>query len=212
MGLDGLIQEPHGHGIFDMCRKIGPVTEMPATANHGQVHTSPPTLHFCHQDINIPVRGRVNGLLVQNPGQGAHLIADFSSLFELKSFGTSQHARLQCNEHVLGLAAQKCPSALHIMRIGLDTDMVHTGSRTALYLIKQARARAIGKHRVFAGTQAKDFLQQLNRVLHRPAARIRSEVLVAPVHRASVVSHAREMSCLRQDFSAFPICQFDRKS
>src|SRR5690606_24667589 len=63
----------------------------------------------------------------------------------------------------------------------------------ALDLVQQTGARAVLEHRVLAGTQAEDLLQQVDALPRRTAVRERPEVARAARERAAVVGQAREI-------------------
>ena len=69
--------------VLNMHREIRPVTQMPPTAHHGQVHAGAATLHFGHQNVGISVHRRVHRLLVQDPRQRRELVAHLGGLLKL---------------------------------------------------------------------------------------------------------------------------------
>ena len=178
--------------VVHVRRKVGPVAQMPPATHHGQIDAGTPPLHTHGEDVDVLVLGRFNGLLVQHPRQRLHLVAQLRRLLELQLLGMREHARLQPLKQLLGLAAQQGLGALHIHRIGFGRHHAHAGGRTALDLEQQARPRAVGKHRVLAGAQAKHLLQQLDGFLHRPPVGVGAEVAVALVDGTAVVRHARK--------------------
>ena len=182
-------QDVRGLGVLHVRRKIRPVAQMPPIAHHRQVDAGLATLNRHCQDIHIPVVHRLHRLLVQDLGQGTDLVAQFSRLLELQSFGMGHHALLERLHHLLGVAAQKAGGALHIARIVLWTDLPHTRGRAALDLVQQARSGAVVEHRVLAGAQTKDFLHEPNGFAHRPHAGVRTKILVRLVHGPTVVDH-----------------------
>ena len=92
---------------------------MPPPSHHGQVDTGFARLHHHSQDVHIAVVHRIHGLLVQDLGQGADLVAHFSGLFKLQAFCVGQHALFQGLHHILGVALQQFASTLHIALVVL---------------------------------------------------------------------------------------------
>ena len=102
------------------------------------------------------------------------------------------HFLFQLAENFLGLAVQKALGVRRVQRVLFGRNMANARRRTALDLVKQARPGAVVKHRVFAGAQPEYFLQQQDRVLDRPGARVRTEIAVLFFNRAAVVGNARK--------------------
>ena len=87
------------------------------------------------------------------------------------------------------MALQQVTGALHVALVIFQTDLAHARRRATLDLVQQTRPMAVAKHRIFAGAQTKDFLNQLNRFTHRPYAGIRAKVFMVFVDRAAVIHH-----------------------
>jgi len=192
-GLHGFRRFPQRRGIFDMLGKVGAVAEVAAAAHHGQVHAGAPALHAHGEDVHVLVGRRFHGLLVQHARQSGDLVAQFGGLFEFELVGVREHARFEFLQQLLRLAAQQRLGVLHVLRVGRGRDRAHAGARAALDLVEQAGPRAVGKHRVFTGAQAKHLLQQLDRLFHGPAVRVGAEVAVLFVDGAAVVREARKL-------------------
>jgi hypothetical protein len=176
-----------------MHREVGPVAQVAAAAHHGQVHAGAATLHAHGKNVHVLVRGGFHRLLVQHARERRDLVAQLGRLLELQPLGVGHHARLQLLQERLGFAAQKRLGVRHVAaHRPRGRYQAHAGRGAALDLVKQARPRAVGKHRVLAGAQAEHLLQQLDGFLHRPAVRVRPEVAVPLVDAAPVVGHARK--------------------
>ena len=78
------------------------IAQMPAAANHRQVHTHPPTCLGHHNDIRVALIAVLHGLLVQYLGQCAHLVAQQRGLFKLKGLRGGEHTRLDIAHDLLG--------------------------------------------------------------------------------------------------------------
>ena len=87
---------------------------------------------------------------------------------------------------------RKASALMHVLRVVLRRHQVHAGPRAALDLVEQAGPGAVGEHGVFAGAQPEHLLQQLDRFLHGPGARVRTEIAVLAVDGAAVVGDAGE--------------------
>ena len=182
----------HGGGILYVHGEVRPVTQVAATAHHGQIDAGAPALHTHGEDVHILVVHRFNGLLVQHPRQRLDLVAHLGRLLEFELVRVRHHAHLQRLQQLLRFTTQQRLSMLHVGGIGFGRNQVHTRPGAALDLVQQAGPRAVGKHRVFAGAQPEHFLQKLNALLHRPGAGVRAKVAVLFVHRPTVVRHARK--------------------
>ena len=178
--------------VFHMHREIRSVPQVAAAAHHGKVHAGAAALHAHREDVHILVIHRLDGLLVQHARQRLDLVAHLGRLLKFELVGTRHHARLQRLQQLLRFAAQQRLGMLHVGGIGLRRNQVHAGPGAALDLVQQAGPGAVGKHRVFAGAQPKDLLQQLDGFFHRPGAGVRAKVAVLFVHRPTVVRHARK--------------------
>ena len=128
---------------------------------------------------------------MQHARQRGDLVAHDGRLLELERLGIGMHLLLE-RGHQLGLSAtQELRGIVDIDRIVFFADQVHAGSAAAIDLVQQAGARAVLEDRVLAGAQQEDLLQDLHRLLHRPCAGKRTEVLVLLVDCAAVIGHAR---------------------
>ncbi len=183
-------------GVFDVRREVGPIAEMASAAHHRKIHAGPPALHLDRQDVDVLVDGTqaagVDRLLVQHPGQRFDLLAQLGRLLVLEPLGMGHHALLQVVEHGLGVAAQEALGIGHVARVVVGRDQADAGPRAAPDLVQQAGPRAIREHRVLAGAQPEYLLDQVDRVLHRPGARVGAEVAVLLVDGATVIGHARK--------------------
>ena len=101
---------------------------MTSTPHHGEIDTSPPTLHPHGQDIHVAIRHVVDRLLVKHVGQGRHLVAQFSCLLKLQTFGVRHHACLQRTHHLLGITAQETFGIGYILSVVQRVDVPHAGS------------------------------------------------------------------------------------
>ena len=128
------------HGIVQLRREVRPITQMAATAHHGQVHTGATALHLHRQDVHILVVRGFNGLLVQHLGQCRHLVADFRCLFKLQLVRVRHHARFHLLQQCLGFATQHGLGIAHVRRVVLGTDQIHAGAGATLDLIEQTGA------------------------------------------------------------------------
>ena len=106
-----------------------------------------------------------------------------------------RHPRFKFMQHGLRVAHQESLGIGDIVRIGLGRDVADARAGATLDLIEQTRPGAIGIHGVLAGPQLEHLLQQLDRFLHRPGARVRPEVAVLAVGRSAVIGEPRE--CVR---------------
>jgi hypothetical protein len=178
--LAGAVLDPEQRStVLDMRRKVGAIAQVPAPAHHGQVDARLPAFDPHGQDVDIPVRHRLHRLLVPHIRKRGNLVAQFGGPLELKPLGMGQHAQFQRADHGLRLAAKEAAGVRDVLRvIGLG-DVPHTGAGAALDLVQQAGARAVGKHRVLARTQAKRLLQQHQRFPDGPRVGIGSEIVVA---------------------------------
>ena len=148
-------------------------------------------MHLHGQNVGVSLAARFHRLLVQHARERGNLVAQHGGLLELQRLRMRRHARLQRLQQRLRFAAQKLPGARHVRRVILMADQAHARRSAALDLIKQARPRAIGKNRVLTRAQAKHLLQQLDGFFHRPGIRIRAEIAVFAIHRATVISQPR---------------------
>ena len=180
-------------GIAQIRRKVRPVAQVATAAHHGQVHAGAAALHAHGQNVHILVVGGFDRLLVQHARQRRELVAHLGRLLELQPVGVRHHARFELLQQLAGFAAQHGLGIAHIQRIGFGRYQIHAGAGATLDLIEQTGAAAVGKHRVLAGAQPKDFLQQLNAFLDRPGTGIGAEVAVLLVHGAAVVGNARKL-------------------
>ena len=96
--------------------------------------------------------------------------------------------------HHFGLApAQEFAGVLDVDAVVLARDRRHARRAAAADLVQQAGPRAVRVDAVLAGAQHEHLLQDLHRLLHRPGARERPEVLALLVERTAVVGHARHV-------------------
>ncbi len=188
----GAFRVVDGGSILHMHRKVRPIAQVPPAAHHGQVHAGAAALHAHGQNVHILVVDGLDGLLVQHARQSLNLVAHLGRLFKLQLVGMRHHSRLQRLQQFLGFTTQQGLGVLHVGGIGLGRNQFHAGPRAALDLIEQARPRAVGKNRVFAGAQPEHLLQQLDGFFHRPGAGIGAEIAVLFVYRAAVIGHARK--------------------
>ena len=191
LGYEGR-QHVLGRLTLGVGRKERFVAQMPAAAHHGQVHADL-AARAGHRD-HVGVFGAVgvlHGLLVQHARERPHLIAQGRGLFEAQFDRGLLHARLDLAHHVLRLAVEKAHGALHIGRVFFLAQGLHARRRAAPDLMQQARPRAVGEHRVFAGPQAKDLLQYLDGLAHRPGVGIRAEIPAAARGGPAVIRNAR---------------------
>ena len=168
-----------------MGREVRPVAEMTAAAHHREIHAGAAALHLHRENVGVFRRHSgvvLDRLLMQHARQGAELIANVGGLLEVQRLGVRHHFRLQRVHHLLLLAEQKPLGVADVARIVFARDVVDARSGAALDLVQQTRPRAVVEHRVFAGAQLEDFLQQLDRFLDCPRARERTEVAVLLVH------------------------------
>ena len=178
--------------LFDVRRKIRPITQVTPAAHHREVDAGLAALHQHHQDVDVLVGSHFDRLLVQHARQRRHLVAQCCSLFELQLFGMCRHALFQARQHLLRLAGQQGLGVVDVLRIGLGRDVADARPGATLDLVEQTRPSAIGEHRVFAGAQAKHLLQQLDRFLHGPGTRVRPEITMPFIDRAPVVRQPRK--------------------
>ena len=170
-------------GILDMRREVGPVAEVAAAAHHGQVDAGAAALHLHRQDVDVLV-DRAAGCCRPPPAGAARATARRSGCASRPPARTPARSawaimrRLQVVEHASRVAAQEALGVGHVARVVVRRDQADAGRRAAPDLVQQARPRAVGEHRVLAGAQAEHLLQQLDRLLHRPGARVRPEVAV----------------------------------
>ena len=193
-----LFDRLQGMGIFHMRRKISAIPQMPSAPDHGQVDASAAPLHPHGQNIHIGVGPRVHRLLVQDLGQGRHLVTHLGGQLKLQPLGVLHHPGFHLLQQRLGLAAQKSLGMLHVVGIGLRADQIDARARAALDLIKQTGPGPVGKHRVFTSAQTEHFLQQLDGLFDRPSARKGSEIAVFLFYRTPVISHPGEGLWLRR--------------
>ncbi len=176
--------------------EVGAVAQVAASAHHRQVHAGAAALELHGEDVDVLVARRqaalVHGLLVQHPRQRRDAVAVLRGALELEHLGVAHHLGLQLGHHRLVVAQQEALGVVHVARVVGRRDQAHARARAALDLVQQAGPRAVGEHGVLAGTQAEHLLDQLDRLLDGPRARIRAEVLVLAVDGAAVVGHARE--------------------
>ena len=104
-----------------------------------------------------------------------------------------QHLFLQPFKQRIGIAVQKISRLRKIFGVVRWRDQPYARRGAALDLMQQARACAILKHGVFAGTQFEHFLQMRNRLTHRPCVGVRTKVLMLFVNRASVIHHTAKL-------------------
>ncbi len=173
-----------------MRRKVGSIPQMATAAHHRQINAGAPALHFDRQDIHVLVRHRLNRLLVQHPRQRSDLVAQFSRLLKFQPLGVRHHAGLQLLQQLLRIAAQQRFGVRNVLGISLAPNQAHARRGATLDLVQQTRARAVGKHRVFAGAQAKHLLQQQDGFFDGPRAGVGAKVAVLFVDAAAVVRQA----------------------
>ena len=186
-------------GVLHVAGKVRPVTQVPAAAHHGQVDAGFTPMQFDGQDVGVNVgvfATQLHRLLVHDFGERSNLVAQLGRQLKLKQAGVVLHFALELGDDFLRLAAQKTLGVSNILRVIFSADMAYAGRRAALDLVEQAGAGAVVKDRVFAVTQAKNFLQQQHGFFDRPGTGIGAEVMVLFLGCAAVVSHAGE-SCGR---------------
>ncbi len=198
----GLVIDHHRRGLVHVRREVGAVAQVAAAAHHRQVDAGAPAGHAHRQDVDIAVAGRqaalVHRLLVQHARQRADAVAPFGRLLVVQRLGAGRHLPLQLVDHLLRLAEQKGFSIAHVQRVIGLRHQADAGPGAAADLVQQTGPRAVGEDRVLAGAQAEHLLDQVDRLLHRPGARVGAEVAVPAVDAAAVVGDAREASRLRR--------------
>jgi hypothetical protein len=180
---------------LDVLRKVRPVAEMAAGADHREVDAGAAALDLDGEDVGVDdARAGVvlDRLLMQHARQRADPVAQLCCLLELERLGARRHLRLQRVDQLLLLARQESLGVGDVLGVVLGRDVADARPRAALDLVEQARPRPVGEHSVLAGAQVKDLLQQLDRVFHRPRGRERAEVAVLLVDRATVVGDPRK--------------------
>ncbi|EEZ75207.1 hypothetical protein NEILACOT_04764 [Neisseria lactamica ATCC 23970] len=124
--------------------------------------------------------------------------------------GGGLHFVLQGTRQFVGFTVEESGGFTHAVAVVFFADMSDAGCGAAFDLVQQARAVAVFEHAVFAGTQHKDFLQDLDAVAHGVAVGIRAEVLVGLFQRAAVIRHLRIlMAAEHQIRIAFVIAEKD---
>ena len=180
-------------GVLHVAGKVRPVTQVPAAAHHGQVDAGFAAMQLDGQDVGVNVgvfATQLHRLLVHDFGERRNLVAQLGRQLKLKQAGMVLHFALELGDDLLRLAAQKTLGVSNILRIIFSADMAYAGRRAALDLVEQAGPGAVVKDRVFAVTQAKNFLKQQHGFFDRPGAGIGAEVMVLFLGGAAVVSHA----------------------
>ena len=180
-------------GVLHVAGKVRPVTQVPAAAHHGQVDAGFAAMQLDGQDVGVNVgvfATQLHRLLMHDFGERRNLVAQLGRQLKLKQAGMVLHFALELGDDLLRLAAQKTLGVSNILRVIFSADMAYAGRRAALDLVEQAGPGAVVKDRVFAVTQAKNFLQQQHGFFDRPGAGIGAEVVVLFLGGAAVVSHA----------------------
>ncbi len=183
-------------GVLHVRREVRAVAQMAAAAHHRQVHAGAAALQLHGEDVDVLVARRqaalVHRLLVQHARQRRDAVAELGRALELEHLRMPHHRLLQLGHHGLVVAQQEALGVADVARVVGRGNEPHARPRATLDLVQQARARAVGEDGVLARAQAEHLLDQLDRLLDGPRARIRPEVLVLAVDRAAVVRHARE--------------------
>src|SRR5690606_33207784 len=112
---------------------------------------------------------------------------------EGQALGRRIHARGEVVDDLVRAPVEEACGQPHVLRVVLLRDPSYARRGTALDLVQQTGARAVLEHRVLAGTQAEDLLQQVDALPRRAAVRERPEVARAARERAAVVGQAREI-------------------
>ena len=113
-------------GIVHMHRKVRSVTQVAATAHHGQVDASFAALHFDGEDVHVLVAHGVHRLLVQHFGECTHLVTQLGGLFKLQLLCMRHHARFDAAHHLLRFTAQQAHGAVHIALVVGHRNQPHT--------------------------------------------------------------------------------------
>ena len=187
-GIEHLARHLLGDRI-DMGREMCPIAKVPPATDHGQVHTDPSPGDFDRNDVDIDIAACFHRLLMQDPRERGHAITQHRRFLEPQLGGRRMHARFEIGQDLLMTAAQEAHRGIGVGAIGGFIDGLHAGRTAAPDLMQQAGTRAVGKHRVFTGSQPEHFLQDLDAFLDRPGARIGTEELAAPVGDTSVVGN-----------------------
>ena len=178
---------------FDVRREIRLVAEMAAAAHHREIHAHLPAQRDDRENIDVVVAADFDRLLMQHGRKRAHLVAHRRGLLEFQLGGEAMHLLLEFLHHFALPAEQETRCIRHIARVILVADQADARSGAAPDLMQQTRPRAVREHRVLAGAQLEDALQDLDALAHGPRARERPEVLVLLVDGAAVISHARKL-------------------
>ncbi len=172
--------------LLGVLREEALVAEVAAVAHHHQVHTGDPALAHARDRVRVERLRRVGVLPLLDARERRDLVAVHRRLFELEPLRGGLHALDQGLHDVVLAALEEELRVADVLRIRLGRDVADTGRGAAPDLMEQARPRPVAERRVLARAQTEDLLQELDRLTHRPCARIGAKVGVLAVERAAM--------------------------
>src|SRR3954469_13033626 len=143
-------------------REEAAVADVAPGADHHQVDAGDAALDHARHHIGLDTAVRLDVLARLNARQRADLVAIDRRLLVMPFVRRTLHLFGQPLDHVVFPALQEEHRIRDILGIHLRRDLAGARRRAPVNLVEQAGARAVLEHRIFAGPQAEDALQELN--------------------------------------------------
>src|SRR4051812_15251792 len=162
-----VLLEKRRHDFRRLCAlRIGgeeaAVADVAPGADHDQVDAGDAALDHARHHIGLDTAVRFDVLARLNARQRADLVAIDRRLLVMPFVRRTLHLFGQPLDHVVFPAPQEQHRIRDILGIHLRRDLAGARRRAPVNLVEQAGARAVLEHRIFAGPQAEDALQELN--------------------------------------------------
>ncbi len=172
--------------ILRVLREKALVATMNPAPDHHQVDADQPPGGGQRDDVGVHAPAAADELGLAHLGKRTDLVAVSRGLFVSLLHCGPVHTLFQAVDCLVFPALQEQLRALDVFGVVGFADQAHAGSGTTLYLVQQARPRAVGEHRVLAGAQPEYFLHQLNAFAHCPGVGKRAEVAMGLVQGAAM--------------------------
>ena len=195
--LDVVLLEKGGDDFGELpcvrvLRKERAVAHVPATADHHDVDSHDPLLRRRRDYVDVAGGRTLDELARLQLREPRDLVAQPRRALEGERCRRLVHLHLELRQHLVGLALQEQDRTLHVLAIIGLRDEADARRAAPLDLVQHARPRPVREHRVLAGAQLKDLLQERHPLAHGARARERTEVAVLAVEAAAVEAQLRE--------------------
>ena len=179
-------------GRIRMLRKERAIADMSAAADHHDVDGDESLLRHDGDDVDVARRRALHELPGLELRETRDLVADARRALERERRCGLVHLDLELGQHQVRLALQEEHRALDVLAIVRFGNQPDARTAAALDLVQHAGPRAVREHRVLAGADLEDLLQERHALADRAGARIRTEVAVLPVEPAAMEAELRK--------------------